>query len=272
MTADGKPIAPAKGRILAGKPVTYPTQTVAASTFLPNLSEYDGPPLEFGRMEPTVSDPGVQQQWGMRVGIPNAGQLNALETLNIRGERSVTCKGKLDAPASSGPLPKDAPPACEEFRKQPDALEYAAQLDKQYGRHPDLKKMPMYCVVFAWKNWYDAKDIRATGGNDVKFAMDAPRLDSPDVADLRAKGAISFAIANAAHAGASEPGAGESEIRAPWQYTCLCGVGRTALQSLRYGAGPARIQFRLRCRRFCEPRRLLALRADRRLVQGPRFA
>ena len=33
----------------------------------------------------------------MRVGIPNAGQLNALETLNIRGERSVTCKGAFDA-------------------------------------------------------------------------------------------------------------------------------------------------------------------------------
>jgi Asp-tRNA(Asn)/Glu-tRNA(Gln) amidotransferase A subunit family amidase len=207
VTADGKPISPVRGRILAGKTVTYPTQTVAASTFLPNLSEYKGPPIEFGRMEPTVSDSSVQQQWGMRVGLPHAGGVNALETLNIRGERSVTCKGKLDAPPSSGPLPKDAPAGCEEFRKQPDALEYAAQLDKQYGRNPDLKKLPMYCVVFAWKNWYDAKDMRATGGNDVNFAMDAPRFDSPDVADLRAKGAISFAVANAARASSTADGA-----------------------------------------------------------------
>src|SRR5216117_4008598 len=153
VTADGKPIAPVKGRVLGGKAVAYPTKTVAASSFLPNLSEYKGPPIEYGRMEPTVSDPRVQQQWGMRVGMANAGQVNALETLNIRGERSVTCKGKFDAPVSSGPLPKDAPAACEEFRKQPDALEYAAQLDEQYGTKPDLKKMPMYCVVFAWKNW-----------------------------------------------------------------------------------------------------------------------
>jgi Asp-tRNA(Asn)/Glu-tRNA(Gln) amidotransferase A subunit family amidase len=203
VTADGKPIAPVKGRILAGRPVLYPTQTVAASAFLPKLSEYKGPPIEFGRMEATVSDSSVQQQFGMRVGTPNAGQLNALETLNIRGERSVTCRGKFDAPPSSGSLPKDAPAGCEEFRRQPDALEYAAQLDKQYGRNPDLKKMPMYCVVFAWKNWYDAKDMRATGGNDVNFAMDAPKADSPDVADLRAKGAISFAIANAARASAA---------------------------------------------------------------------
>jgi amidase len=205
VTADGKPIAPITGRILGGKPVNYLTQTVAASTFLPNLSDYKGPPIEFGRMEATVSDPLVRQQWGMRVGVPNAGGVNALETLNIRGERSVTCKGSFDA-APGTPLPAGAPAACEEFRKQPDALEYAAQLDRQFGRNPDLQKMPMYCVVFAWKNWYDAKDMRATGGNDVNFAMDVPKADSPDVADLRAKGAISFAVANAAKATNGEDG------------------------------------------------------------------
>jgi Asp-tRNA(Asn)/Glu-tRNA(Gln) amidotransferase A subunit family amidase len=66
--------------------------------------------------------------------------------------------------------------------------------------------MPMYCVAFAWKNWYDATDMRATGGNDVTFAMDAPKQDSPDIADLRKKGAISFAIANAARAGHGDAG------------------------------------------------------------------
>jgi Asp-tRNA(Asn)/Glu-tRNA(Gln) amidotransferase A subunit family amidase len=64
----------------------------------------------------------------------------------------------------------------------------------------------MYCVAFAWKNWYDAKDMRATGGNDVNFAMDAPKDDSPDVANMRAKGAISLAVANAAKAGGSAQG------------------------------------------------------------------
>jgi len=207
VTADGKPIPAVKGLVRGGKPLAFPTKTVAASTFLPNLDQYQGLPLEYGRMEPTLSDPSVQQQFGMRVGIPNAGQVNALETLNIRGERSVTCKGKFDAPVSSGPLPKDAPAGCEEFRKQPDALERAAELDAQYGTKPDLEKLPMYCVAFAWKNWYDAKDMRATGGNDVNFAMDAPKDDSPDVANMRAKGAISLAVANAAKAGGSAPGA-----------------------------------------------------------------
>ena len=78
----------------------------------------------------------------MRVGIHSAGQLNALATLNIRGERSVTCKGPLDAHPSTGPLPAGAPAACEEFRKQPDALERAAELDAQYGRGPDLAALP----------------------------------------------------------------------------------------------------------------------------------
>jgi len=97
-------------------------------------------------MESTISDPAVQQQFGMRVGIPNAGQLNALETLNIRGERSVTCKATCDAKPSVGALPKSCPATCEAFRQQPDALERAAELDKQYGRNPDLEKLPMYCV------------------------------------------------------------------------------------------------------------------------------
>jgi Asp-tRNA(Asn)/Glu-tRNA(Gln) amidotransferase A subunit family amidase len=201
VTADGKPIAPANGIVRGGKPLEFPTETVAVDTVLPDLDKYEGLPLDLGRMEPTISDPSVQQQFGMRVGIPNAGQLNALETINLRGERSVTCKGAFDAHPSTGPLPPAAPPECEEFRKLPDALERAAELDAQYGRNPDLEAMPMYCVVFSHKNWFDAKDMRSTGGQDVNYAMDAPPKDSPDIADLRDKGAIIFATAVAAETG-----------------------------------------------------------------------
>src|SRR5262245_41159288 len=123
VTKDGAVIPQALGAMRAGSPVNYPTKTVAASSILPNLDQYKGLPIEFGRMEPTISDPSVQQQFGMRVGIPNAGQLNALETLNIRGERSVSCKTMCDAHPSGGPLPKSCPAMCEAFRQQPDALE-----------------------------------------------------------------------------------------------------------------------------------------------------
>ena len=138
LTSDGADVAPAAGYVRAGAPLAFPTKTVKASAILPDLDQYRGLPLDYGRMERTVSDPAVTAQMGMRVGIPNAGQLNALETLNIRGERSVTCKGAFDAHPSIGPLPAGAPPACEAFRRQPDALERASELDSQYGARPDL--------------------------------------------------------------------------------------------------------------------------------------
>src|SRR6478609_3085062 len=177
ITADGKPVKAGPGQVRAGAALKFPTNTVAAGALLPDYASYQGKPLDLGRMEPSLSDPSIVQQVGMRVGIPEAGQLNALETLNIRGERSVTCKGKFDAHPSTGPLPAGAPAACEKFRQLPDALEVAEALDKQYGTKPDLAKLPMYCVVMSLKNWYDAKDMRATGGNDVNFATDGPSVN-----------------------------------------------------------------------------------------------
>jgi Asp-tRNA(Asn)/Glu-tRNA(Gln) amidotransferase A subunit family amidase len=193
VTADGAPIPPAKGYVRAGSPISYPTSTVPISAMLPNLDQYVGPPIELGRMEASATDPGALQQMGILTGIPNAGGVNALETLNIRGERSVVCRGDFDKDPSKGPLPAGAPPECEAFRRQPDALERATMLDRTYGSHPDLEKLPMYCVTFSVKNWYDAKDMHSTGGNDVSFGMDAPPEDSTLVSELRDKGAIIYA-------------------------------------------------------------------------------
>ena len=211
VTKDGARISPARGIVRAGAPLEFPTQTVPVSGVFPDFDQYAGPPFEFGRMEPTASDPGVQQQFGMRVGIPDAGQLNALETLNIRGERSVTCKGEFDKHPSAGSIPSEAPPFCEQFRRQPDALEQAAELDARYGANPPLDALPMYCLPFSFKNWYDSKDMRSTGGNDVSYAMDAPPVDSPDIADLRRKGGIVYAVASAQETGLTAPGPSRSE-------------------------------------------------------------
>jgi amidase len=195
VTKDGAAVAEAKGTPRAGAPLKFPTQTVKASIILPDLDKYKGPPIEYGRMEPTASDPSVQQQFGMIVGIANAGQVNAIGTLNIRGERSVTCEGEFDKHPSLGGLPPGAPPVCEYFRQQPDALERAAELDAQYGRNPDLKKMPMYGVVFSFKDPFDTKDMRSTGGGDARYDMDFPARDHVLVEQLRNKGAIIFAKA-----------------------------------------------------------------------------
>jgi amidase len=193
VTKDGEPIPPAPGVVRAGSPLKFPTQTVAISTLLPNFDQDAGPPIEFGRMEPTASDPDVQQQFGMTIGIPHAGQLNALGTINIRGERSVTCKGDRDRRPSDGPLPPGSPAVCEEFRKQPDALERAAELDAQYGTNPDLENMPLYCIAFTFKDSFDTKDMRSTGAGDAHYDIDFPARDHTLVAQLRKKGAIIYA-------------------------------------------------------------------------------
>ena len=195
VTEDGGPVPEMKGAVRAMAPLHFPTETVKASTILPDLHKYKGPPLEFGRTETTASDPAVQQQYGMIVGKPNAGQVNALATLNIRGERSVTCKGDFDRHPSAGPLPPGAPPVCEVFRQLPDALERAAELDATYGRNPDLQKLPMYGVVFSFKDPFDTKDMRTTAGGDARYDIDFPARDHVLVEQLRAKGAIIFAKA-----------------------------------------------------------------------------
>ncbi len=195
MTRDGKPVAAVPGTVRAGAPLQFPTDTVPASQLLPALDQYQGPPLEFGRMEATASDPSVHQQFGMIVGIPNAGRVNALATLNIRGERSVTCKGELDRHPSQGPLPPGAPPVCEFFRQQPDALEQAAALDAKYGRNPDLQALPLHGVVFSFKDPFDTRDMRSTGGGDAAYDMDCPARDHILVEQLRKKGAIIYAKA-----------------------------------------------------------------------------
>ncbi len=195
VTDNGAPIPEVTGAVRAMSAIRFPNHTVKASTILPNLDRYQGPPLEFGRMEPTASDPNVQQQFGMIVGISNAGQVNALATLNIRGERSVTCRGDFDRHPSEGPLPPDAPPVCEFFRRLPDALERAAELDASFGRNPDLTKMPIYGVVFSFKDPFDTKDMRSTGGGDARYDIDFPARDHVLVEQLRNKGAIIFAKA-----------------------------------------------------------------------------
>ncbi len=180
-----------------------------ASDLLPNYSEYKAavdatadlapgnprktPPIEFGRMEPTASDPSVEQQFGMTIGIPSAGQLRALGTLNIRGERSVTCKAQCDTKDGH---PGECPKVCSEFSRQPDALEHAAQLDAEHGRTPDIEKLPMYCIPFSLKDPFDTKDMRSTSGADARYDIDFPARDHTLVSQLRKMGAIIYAKAN----------------------------------------------------------------------------
>ena len=180
--------------VRAGAPLQFPTQTVAVSTLLPDYGQYAGPPIELGRMEATASDPDVQQQCGMTVGTPGSSQINALGTLNIRGERSVACKGDRDRHPSQGALP-GSPAVCEEFRKQPDALERAAELDAQYGTILTSPRCRCTCIPFSFKDPFDTKDMRSTAAADARYDIDFPARDHTLVAQLRRTGAIIYAKA-----------------------------------------------------------------------------
>ena len=216
VTTEGRSVPAALGAVRAGAPIKFPTQTVALRKVVPDWDNYKGLLPDYGRMEPTASDPTVKMQYGMVVGIPNAGQVNALEVLNIRGERSVTCKGKFDAPPGT-PLPAGAPEVCEKFRQQPDALEMATAYDLKYGKNFDAKAMPMYCAPMSFKGIYDSKDMRTTAGADVNYAMDVPPRDSTLVSRMRAAGAIIYAQAHEAeyNAGSGDPG-GDAKVEHPY--------------------------------------------------------
>ena len=195
ITRDGAAIPQTYGYIRAGSPIKFPTETVGITTLVPNYDQYAGTPLEFGRMESTASDADVQQQYGMTIGTPNSGQINALATFNIRGERTITCKGDRDKPPTAGPLPAGAPAVCEQLRRLPDALERASELDAQYGRNPDLNALPMYCIPFSFKDPYDTMDMHTAAGADARYDIDFPARDHTLVAQLRKKGAIIYAKA-----------------------------------------------------------------------------
>src|SRR5215470_13557274 len=44
VTQDGAPVAPSTGTVRGEAPLRFPTETVEASTFLPDLDQYKGPP------------------------------------------------------------------------------------------------------------------------------------------------------------------------------------------------------------------------------------
>src|SRR5438132_5604722 len=60
VTVDGAMAPAVAGSLRAGVAMKFPTDTVAISKLVPDFDKYKGPKPDFGRMEPTVSDPSVQ--------------------------------------------------------------------------------------------------------------------------------------------------------------------------------------------------------------------
>ncbi|MET0988486.1 MAG: amidase, partial [Steroidobacteraceae bacterium] len=130
--------------------------------------------------------------------IANAGQLNALQTLNLR---PATRKqwGFDDRKARSLTDKVDNDPA------MPDALEVAAAQDEALAETGKLVG-PLHGVVLAFKDQYDTFDMRTTSGADVPYANDRPPEDATFIKRLREAGAIILAKANLVeYAGGTSP-------------------------------------------------------------------
>ncbi len=120
--------------------------------------------------------------------ISNAGQLNALQTLNLRpATRKAWGFDDRKARSLTDPIDNDA--------KMPDALEVAAAEDAYVAKTGKLVG-PLHGVVMAFKDQYDTFDMRTTSGADVPYANDRPPDDATFIKRLRDAGAIILAKAN----------------------------------------------------------------------------
>jgi amidase len=125
---------------------------------------------------------------GPVVTIPNARQVNALSTLNLR---PATLKAwDFDARKARSMTDK-----VDTAARMPDALEIAAAQDAELARTGRLVG-PLHGVVMAIKDQYDTVDMRTTSGADALYANDRPPDDATFVKRLREAGAIMLAKAN----------------------------------------------------------------------------
>jgi amidase len=116
------------------------------------------------------TDPENGLMYGEITPVPEAGQLNAYVTLNIRGRRSRTDPADSDL-------------------KMLDAFETARAQDAFFARTGEFVG-PLHGIPFAVKDNYDTVDMRTTAGAAADYANDKPPRDATMVAKLRAAGAI----------------------------------------------------------------------------------
>ncbi len=140
------------------------TATQLVTLYLKRIDAYNG------RCVAGAIDPATGLQLGEVTPEPKAGQLNAIITVNRRGQRSRTDR-------------TDADPA------MPDALEVARALDAEFARTGRLSG-PLHGIPFIVKDQFDTFDMRTTAGAAADYANDRPPRDAEVVARLRKAGAV----------------------------------------------------------------------------------
>ncbi len=167
----------------------------------------------------------VDAATGLQLGditpIPNAGQLNAFITLNLKEDKRI----KLGFPEKLKRTHTGRDDA-----KYPDALDRARELDRYFARTGKFAG-PLHGIPIAIKDNYDTFDMRTTAAAAAQYADDRPPDDATMVAKLRAAGAILLGKTNMDEY--APAGIAPQRLRRP------------DLQSLRYDEDTRRIERRL---------------------------
>jgi amidase len=150
------------------------TATELVSRYLERIRAYNGVCVA-GDL-----DAATGLQLGDITPIPNAGQLNALITLNLKEDKRI----KLGFPEKLKRTHSGRDDA-----KYPDALDRARELDRYFARTGSFAG-PLHGIPIAIKDNYDTFDMRTTAAAAAEYADDRPPEDATMVAKLRVAGAI----------------------------------------------------------------------------------
>jgi len=122
--------------------------------------------------------------------IANAGQVNAIQSLNLRPAHYT----EMGFAAPGDPGPRSETDLVDDDPAMPDALEVAEKLDEEYASSRQLR--PLHCIPIVIKDQMETFDLRTTDGSLTEFVNDRPPADGTLVAKLRSAGAIILAKAN----------------------------------------------------------------------------
>lgn len=150
------------------------TATELVNIYLARIKAYNGVCVR------GETDPATGLQLGDITPIPDAGQLNAFITLNLKEDKRVKLgfAGRLKRTHTG-----------RDDAKYPDALDRARELDRTFARTGKFVG-PLHGIPIAIKDNYDTFDLRTTAAAAAQYAADRPPDDATMVAKLRAAGAI----------------------------------------------------------------------------------
>ncbi len=127
---------------------------------------------------------------GVVEAVPNAGKVNAIQSVNLRPEHYT----QLGFAPPNDPGPRSETDLVDDDPTLPDGLETADALDREFAATGAL--LPLQCVPIVVKDQMETKDLRTTDGSLTEFQNDRPPNDGTLVAKLRDAGAIILAKAN----------------------------------------------------------------------------